>query len=244
MVPMVTNGASARTHLDWGTKPQMRTNREYLNLVAAPNGKLYAIGGRGASSAIVVEEYDPATSLWSEKAAMPTTRHSMGVATAPNGKIYAIGGRGTGDTCFAAGCRTVEEYDPVTNTWRGQNEGLEMMPTARDQLAVAAGPNGKLYAMGGKGANAARLSVVEEYDPATNTWTTKRQMPKVRHNFGLALASNGNLFVAGGEGIDPPCVVAVCPDLFEYDPDSDTWGTRQRMSTERHSLGLAAGPPG
>src|SRR5205814_1596928 len=45
------------------------------------------------------------------------------------------------------------------------------MPTARRALA-AAEVGGKIYAIGGEGSRG-RLQVVEEYDPVSNTWTTK-----------------------------------------------------------------------
>jgi hypothetical protein len=54
------------------------------------------------------------------------------------------------------------------------------MLTARDSLELAAVPNGKLYAVGGnysliveEGGCGGFRSVVEEYDPATNTWSRK-----------------------------------------------------------------------
>jgi predicted Zn-dependent protease len=51
------------------------------------------------------------------------------------------------------------------------------MPTAREGLAVGV-VNNKIYAIGGWGGS--YLSTVEEYDPATNTWTTKASMPTGR----------------------------------------------------------------
>jgi len=61
------------------------------------------------------------------------------------------------------------------------------MPTARDSLDLAAAPNGKLYAVGGnysliveEGGCGGFCSVVEEYDPATNTWSQKNPPPWTR----------------------------------------------------------------
>ena len=56
------------------------------------------------------------------------------------------------------------------NTW----EAVASMPTARAQLGVAV-VNGKIYAIGGESNDHGPilLNITEEYDPPTNTWTTK-----------------------------------------------------------------------
>ena len=49
------------------------------------------------------------------------------------------------------------------------------MPTARSCLSTSV-VNGKIYAIGGmRNANSGPLSVVEEYNPETDTWTTKQK---------------------------------------------------------------------
>src|SRR5438045_2845366 len=66
-------GALAATRLDWGSKPPMPTARRSLGLAAAPNGKLYAVGGFdvGVSDLKAVEEYDPSANVWTPKMSMP-----------------------------------------------------------------------------------------------------------------------------------------------------------------------------
>jgi len=76
------------------------------------NSKIYAIGGSQPQSK-AVEEYDPATDTWTTKSPIPTARWGLTTGTV-NGKIYAIGG---GNVYPPTKCyRTVEEYDPVTDT--------------------------------------------------------------------------------------------------------------------------------
>jgi N-acetylneuraminic acid mutarotase len=67
--------------------------------------------------------------------------------------------------CGSGGARlnTVEEYDPVTNTWTT----MANMPTPRFGLAAVA-VNGKIYAIGGWAGSAGSytdLAKVEEYTP-------------------------------------------------------------------------------
>ena len=68
------------------------------------------------------------------------------------------------------------------------------MPTARVSLAAAAGANGKIYAIGGNAVGADATDQVEEYDPATNTWTVKAHMPTARYSLAAATAPNGKIY--------------------------------------------------
>jgi N-acetylneuraminic acid mutarotase len=106
------------------------------------------------------------------------------------------------------------------------------MPTARAQLGVAV-VNGKIYAIGGGNNTAAGptvLSVNEEYDPATNTWTTKEPMPTARHSFGIAVYEN-KIYCIGGSINGPMLAVNEV-----YDPATDTWETKTPMPTPRAAL--------
>ena len=93
------------------------------------------------------------------------------------------------------------------------------MPTARSQLAVSAA-NGKIYAIGGN--NLGALNTVEEYDPTTDTWSTKTPMPTERSGFATAVV-NSKIYAIDGENNE------------EYDPIADTWTTKTSLSTLRTS---------
>jgi N-acetylneuraminic acid mutarotase len=116
----------------------------------------------------------------------------------------------------------------VDNSWATKAS----MPTARAQLGVAV-VNGKIYAIGGANNTAAGptvLSVNEEYDPATNTWTKKEPMPTVRHSFGIAVYEN-KIYCIGGSINGPMLAVNEV-----YDPATDTWETKTPMPTARAAL--------
>jgi N-acetylneuraminic acid mutarotase len=240
--PLPAQGvSSATTRLDWGTKAPMPTPRTGLGVVAASNGRLYAVGGANSSgsSLSTVEEYDPATNTWATKASMQA-RRSLGVAALPNGKLYAVGGANSSGSPLS----TVEEYDLATNVWTPKAP----MPTSRSELGLAVGANGKLYAIGGT--NGSPLQTVEEYDPATNTWRGAAHglapMPTARRSLGLVAASNGKLYAIGG--VSPTCPGSQCAAVEEYDPATNTWrGAAQGltpMPTAREALGLSAAPNG
>jgi N-acetylneuraminic acid mutarotase len=147
-----------------------------------------------------------------------------------NNKIYAIGGANNATT-FA----TMEEYNPSTNTWATKAP----MPTGRTQLAVGVvnvGGSDKIYAIGGL-ANGINLTTVEEYDPGTNTWTTKVPMPTGRRALAVGVVG-GKIYAIGGSGD----VCVHCATVEEYDPATNTWTTKTPMPTGRY--GLAVGVVG
>jgi len=164
---------------------------------------------------------------WRIVASMPTARTLLGVATATNGKIYAIGGKNNSNELG-----TVEEYDPATNTWTTKAN----MPTPRQNLSVTAASNGKVYAIGGEIHHdpASAFNTVEEYDPATNTWTTKANMPTPRGWFGSAY-SNGKIYAIGGMNS-----TGSLSTVEAYDPATNTWTTCASMPTARWPVGVAA----
>jgi N-acetylneuraminic acid mutarotase len=218
------------------------------------HGKIYAFGGfvypaSGPAAWVPINnawEYDPAADSWKALAPMPSKRGSP-VAAAVGDKIYVIGGvsilPGATETALdfkapQASVGTVEEYDPATNTWRERSP----MPTPRNHTTAAA-VNGKIYVIGGRvGAAfiglASDISVVEEYNPATDKWSAPRsRMPTARSALGSG-AINGKIYVAGGEFQDPH-MMATFKAVEAYDPASDSWSIMPSMPVSRH--GLAAG---
>ena len=177
----------------WTERADMPTARQGLS-TSVVNGKIYAIGGRIINQnrfASIVEEYDPERDAWKKKADMPTARGYLSTDVV-NGKIYAIGGANiANDTNDCDALSTVEEYDPVTDTWRKRAD----MPTARWGLSVSA-VGDRIFAIAG-GHRMTPFKTVEEYNPATDTWRKRADMPTAK---GLHSSSvvNGKIYVIGG----------------------------------------------
>ena len=179
----------------WTTKSPMPTGR-YDMAAAVVDGKIYVIGGtQSAVNSLPhepigsVERYDPAQDAlsrraWTGKAPMPTARYGMAAAVADT--IYVIGGAAGGSIL-----RTVEQYDPATDTWITKSP----IPTGRI-YPVAAVVSDKVYAIGGSSGSSI-LRTVEQYDPATDTWTTKSPMPTGRYDMAAAVV-DGKIYVIGG----------------------------------------------
>ena len=86
--------------------------------------------------------------------------------------------------------------------------------------------NGKVYVVGGCEVFPVPLSILEEYDPVTDTWAEKANMPTAR----TALAgssTNGKFYVIGGWNWGGRS------NIEEYDPETDKW-TRKTQPTKYH----------
>lgn len=155
--------------------------------------------------------------VWTSRTDMPAQRwgHSASVV---DGKIYIIGGSsvyGNGELS------SVYEYDPATDTWTKKSN----MPTARQMLSTNV-VNGKIYAIGGGKSPLAdgydgteSYSTVEEYDPATDTWTKKSDMPTARWTHSASVVDN-KIYIFGGSPSYPFTTINA---LEVYHPATDTW---------------------
>ena len=205
-------------------KAPMPTAREAL-CTALIDGKIYAIGGRKNESAFLskVEVYDPATDTWdTTRTPMPTARCAMGCGIV-DGKIYVIGG------WDSSSLSTVEMYDPVSDTWEKKTD-----MSAPRGFGAARAVNGKIYVIGGSKLNTtiwSGLNTVEEYDPATDTWTSKSDMPTRRWSPGTSVV-DGKIYIIGGNVGFPSISNAV----EVYDPVTDTWSEKTPMPTRRYGI--------
>ena len=233
----------------WTKKKPMPLPGHHL-AVTTYRGKVYVFGGgaqvvSGGPNWVPINnswEYDPAADTWKALAPMPTARGAA-VAAELGGKIYVIGGASVHPGQKIVGLSanvphralgTNEVYDPETNTWKT----LSPMPTSRNHAAVGVA-NGKIYVLGGRlGAvfvNASATDVVEEYDPATDSWGfAKARMPMARS--GTAYGSfGGKIYVAGGEYLDNQ-VVGTYRNFEVFDPIANQWSELAPLPIPRHGL--------
>jgi N-acetylneuraminic acid mutarotase len=98
----------------------------------------------------------------------------------------------------------------------------------------AAVVNGKIYVMGGAGADNKPVASVHVYDPDTGTWAARADMPTARALFG-ASAVGGTIYAVGGtiRGRDKLAVVEA------YDTVTDSWTRKADMPTPRNALSTA-----
>ena len=219
---------------------------------ATYNGKIYIFGGSGAmtqdapsATLDTAWEYDPAADTWKAIAKL-TAKRTAGAAVEVGGKIYFIGGSsdltGPDGKVQNAGLvvGTNEAYDPATNRW----ETRKPMPTPRNHPAIGV-VGGKIYVIGGRitannigGFTAANVDVVEEYNPATDSWRAMNRMPTARSGQGWA-TYQGKIYVAGGEQRDYH-IEGPLRDVEVFDPAVNDWYRLPSMPTARHGVNVAA----
>ena len=126
-------------------------------------------------------------------------------------------------------------------------EQITELSTKRRGFATAV-VDGKIYLIGGtrfeneKGPYG--MSLVEVYEPQTNTWQRRAEMPTPREGAQAAVV-NGIIYVFGGSsGKDNKVVNQKYLDVVEaYNPQTDTWIQKNPMPVSRISfdLGVMAG---
>ena len=186
----------------WSTKTAMPTGFITAGITSnVVNEKIYVLRGSFGPGPATVDEYDPVTDMWTAMSSGSVPRYFFS-SRVVNGKIYVIGGQ------YPYDLDVVNEYDPTTDTWTNCGGICTPMPTAR--MATTSVVRGKIYAIGGHAMGyqlderglvynntPSYLNMVEEYDPTTDSWTTKTPMPTAR--IALAISSvNDKIYVIGG----------------------------------------------
>jgi glucose/arabinose dehydrogenase len=208
----------------------------------AVNGKLYLLGGAGASAGRV-QIFSPVSGLWSLGANMPWSGTSVCTAVI-GGRIYAAGG--------SVGLSTVDNlavYDPILNQWTP----LPPMPLHAGRNHAASGTDGqRLWIFGGYGFGngdggqlAPAFDTVQIYDPGTGLWQSSSggtpglpPLPLPRAGMGRAVWWQGEFYVFGGESSLLPGG-GVTSRVDVYDPLEKAWRTEAPLPTARHGHGVA-----
>lgn len=127
-----------------------------------------------------------------------------------SGKVYIFGG-----FLYDQEQNSAFVYDPSSDSW---SAGAPL-PTAR-YYCSAAETGGRIYVIGGAKIQSGAplsLSIVEVFDPASNSWTTCAALPTALRGLS-AVAANGKIYVLGGKTNS-----GYSNNVYEYDPSSNQW---------------------
>ncbi len=183
------------------------------------------------------------TAQWTRKEDMPTARSDFSTSVV-DGKIFAIGGQVRleldefGDLTLSK----VEMYDPETDTWERRTD----MPTPRSAVSTSV-VDGKIFAIGGDQAEkikvprgyswkTKKLTTVEMYDPATDTWTQKADMPTPR-SFLSTSVMDGKIYAIGGMSNSNEQWRLETVEV--YDPATDTWAKARDITHARSCTAIS-----
>lgn len=150
---------------------------------------------------------------WSIVAPMPMGKTYHTVAAA-GGKLFVFGGLNASGQFDA----TSYKYDPTTDTWTT----IASLPAARYLFGRAETVNGKIYIFGGTenfGTSYKPVLDMFEYDPASDSYTTKAAMPTAQCYAGSAVI-NDKIYVIGGNGASETVYLK---KVQVYDPAADRW---------------------
>jgi N-acetylneuraminic acid mutarotase len=224
LVAIFSKGGSSQG--SWTSKAPMPAPR-YAHAAVGLSGLIHVVGGSDGSncSALTAHDvYDPAADAWVAKAPMLTPRSFPAAAVLNNGVkdlIYVVGGS-TGCSTRTA---TMEAYDPDTNSWTM----MAPMPGGERSVMGAAVIDGLMYVVGGlefDGFNSV-TTLVEAYDPLTDSWATKPPMPTERYAMAIG-AIDGILYVAGGASN-----TAALASADAFDPATNIWTPMAPMPVPR-----------
>jgi Ca2+-binding RTX toxin-like protein len=152
----------------WTLTGSMTQARHTTASVLLEDGRvLVPAGFTAAGNGNNGDVYDPATGTWSPTGNLSVGRARQGAMLLPDGRVLVVQG-------FNAGS-TNEIYNPATNTW-----SLAAPLTgfaSRFNFAYTELPNGKVLVASGQTFPPSVLTTrTDEYDPATNTWSTQAPM--------------------------------------------------------------------
>ncbi len=207
--------------------------------------------GAGPADSGLIEQFHQVTGLvtltndLSKGAALPnfnfnTPRRDFAVATLADDRVFLIGGRwGGGQGALVGAANAVLEFNPRTNQVRTRSSVGFTPRHSLGAAVVRTALGSRIYAVGGYTATAAGTApsaLVEEYNPATNTWRTVASLPTAVAQFGITVAGGVNTaepsqlihVVSGNTGSESvPSVANPNPvQRFQADPSGPgVWST-------------------
>jgi N-acetylneuraminic acid mutarotase len=237
----------AATSNSWTSKasPPFGADIYGFDLGMAPNSAgqsvVYTFGGTSSDdggTGIGVQAYNVATNVWTGRSSRVGVWYSNGVGKIGN-KLYFSGGYNEHDTPLSF----------TNQLWAYDYSSDRMIAKANLPIFSAEGVtgviNGKLYVLPGACSEdrypnpgycaAEPTRRLYRYDPATNTWVTRRQAPHF-HRHGAAAVIDGKFYVAGGFNNFQPVT-----DLDVYDPGTNTWSTLAPVPTGGAASGAVSG---
>jgi N-acetylneuraminic acid mutarotase len=207
----------------WFATGSMNTARRLATATRLADGRVLVPGGAASSGFEPTSElYDPLTGTWATGSARPgpmvEERLSATAVLLTDGRVLIAGGNDAGTVI-----KSVELYDPATNTWATGAGKPPPMATAREEATATLLPNGKVLVAGGYSTSMAPVTVEkssELYDPATNSWSSAGDMVESRASDTATLLPSGKVLVAGGYA---GSFARKSDEL--YDPSTNTWAT-------------------
>jgi hypothetical protein len=221
----VFDPATSKTH----AVGSMHVGRYDHKAVLLNDGRVLVADGQSDEQAgqRSVEIFDPATGIFSTAGNAPWIDwYPCGAVTLKDGRVLFAGGWSIGGFSMP---RAVI-YNPTTKAWSSIS-----MANAHCTSAQVVLPSGKVLIAGGllKGAQGDKVtSLVEVFNPTTNTFSTTGSLHFARTGFALTLIASTMVLATGG--VASTASNAPFMNSAEvYNPGPATWSAASPMATHR-----------
>ncbi|XP_045169346.2 uncharacterized protein LOC123532063 [Mercenaria mercenaria] len=218
----------------WSLRSRLPVPVHYSG-VALLDGCLYVIGGQLPKDHGFVPikdcyRYDVVNDKWERTASLRTARCRHATVTL-NRTIYVIGG----EDCIGMSCKTMETYDPISNSWGFAGP----MHEARVGAAAAA-HRGRLFVAGGMMDVDEKLTLntMEVYDPRTHEWTFRYPLPVAVCGSSMVEIADV-LYLVGGFVIRDGEPLSL-DSIFRYIDETNSWEGYKALHVPRHDAVTAA----
>jgi hypothetical protein len=132
-----------------------------------------------------------------------------------NRGIWILGGIGPSGVLASQ----VDLYDPIEDRWY---PSITSIPTPRLNAGIVSN-SGKIYVIGGL-IKEITQSLVEEYNPSTNTWRTMSSMPVTLQSF-LVSSVGTDIFILGGTTSNDMVTGTLPPfNVYRFSPNNSPLG--------------------
>jgi len=192
----------------------------------AVNDKIHVIAGHDGSSAKRwVDIYDPSADQWTTGPDLPIANSYGWGIEAVNGRIYAIGGHSFGQR------NEVFRLDTADLDAGWSTCALKPTPASGFGSVVV---DGRIWCIGGNRSPNTPSTVVEIYEPLTDTWTQRTDLALPFGNTNApAVLCQGHIYLFGGG------YYSTTDRVLQLGPNASGWLTAARMP--RASNTMAAG---
>jgi hypothetical protein len=112
------------------------------------------------------------------------------------------------------------------------------LPAPVQELAVVAGTDGKVYAIGGFNTPGGTVRSVYAYTPGAANWVTVASLPALLQDLAAVCTSDGHIYAIGGY------YTSASNSVYVYSLTTGTWATGVSLPTPLASLAAAVGSDG
>lgn len=228
-------------HMTVSPGPTMSTARSLHVAVTLTDNRVLIIGGSDSTGAILssCEIYDPTTNLFTPAAPMSTPRMLHAACRLADGRVMVAGGASALDVVnlSVSALRSVEIYNPVTNTWAGGPDigGYRIAPAltllSTNQVMVSGGVQVNYLIYPTLPLSASTTTAVQRWNPASPaSWGAGAAMPTDRalHHYNQVTLNDGRVLMTGGMDVASITTITTAPSIANadvYNPTTNTWAS-------------------